>query len=200
MRIFESTSTNTVGSWKNPLVYAPASSRWPPVASRAPSSIPIFTYFITVWSWLSLFDGPISVSSFSPSPTTSDFARATNSSTKALYTFLWTTTRLAADQRWNDLPGRDRHREVPGRDDRAHAERLAHRHRKLVAQLRWHGLAEHPPPFPGDVEGHVDGFLDVAPRLVQDLAHLARHVSRKGLFAVDEDLRRAEEDLRTHGG
>ena len=103
---------------------------------------------------------------------------------------------VAADQRRDDLPRRDRHREIPRRDDRADAERLAHRHRELVAQLRRHRLAEHAPPLAGHVEGHVDRFLDVAARLVQDLPHLAGHVARELLLARGDDLRRLEEDLR----
>ena len=86
---------------------------------------------------------------------------------------------VAADQRRDDLPRRDRHREVPRRDDRADAERLAHRHRELVAQLGRHGLPEHAAPLAGHVEGHVDGLLHVAAGLVEDLAHLARHVARE---------------------
>ena len=39
-------------------------------------------------------------------------------------------------------------------------------------------------PFAGHVVRHVDGFLDVAAGLVQDLAHLARHVARELLLAA----------------
>ena len=102
---------------------------------------------------------------------------------------------VAADQRRDDLPRRDRHRKIPRRDDRADAERLTHRHRELVAQLGRHGLAVLAPPFARHEEGHVDRFLDVAARFVEDLAHLARHVARERLLALGEQLRGAEQHL-----
>ena len=104
--------------------------------------------------------------------------------------------RVAADERRDDLPRRNRHREIPRRDDRADAERLPHRHRELVAQLGRHGLPVLAPPLAGHEEGHVDGFLHVAARLVQDLAHLARHVARERLLAVGDELRGAKQELR----
>mgnify|MGYP003694743471 CR=1 FL=1 len=61
----------------------------------------------------------------------------------------------------------------------ADAERLADRHRELVAQLGRHGLAVHAPSLARHEERHVDRFLDVAARLVEDLPHLARHVARE---------------------
>jgi len=57
----------------------------------------------------------------------------------------------------------------------------------FVAQLRRDGLAEQPAPFAGHVEGHVDRFLDVAARLVQDLAHLAGHVARELFLARGDE-------------
>src|SRR5262249_12545379 len=104
---------------------------------------------------------------------------------------------VAAHERRDDLPRRDRHREIPGRDDRADPERLPNRHRELVSELRWDRLPEHAAPFAGDVEGHVDGFLHVATRFVQHLAHLAGHVARELLLALDDELRGLEEHLRT---
>ena len=50
-------------------------------------------------------------------------------------------------------------------------------------------------PSPGHEERHVDGFLDVAPRLLEHLAHLAGHVAREALLALDQQLGRTEEDL-----
>jgi len=99
---------------------------------------------------------------------------------------------VAAHKRRNDLPGRDGHRKIPRRDDRAHAERLTHRHRELVTQLRGDGLAVLPASFSGHEERHVDGFLDVAARLVQHLSHLAGHVARERFLAIGEELRGAE--------
>ena len=103
---------------------------------------------------------------------------------------------VAADERRDDLPRRDRHREIPRRDDRADAERLAHRHRELVAQLRRHRLAVLAAAFAGHEERHVDRFLHVAARFVEDLAHLARHVARERFLAVGDELRGAEQNLR----
>ena len=103
---------------------------------------------------------------------------------------------VAADQRRNDLPRRDRHREIPRRDDRADAERLADRHRELVAELRRHRLAVLAAPLARHEVGHVDRFLDVAPGLIQDLPHLAGHVARQRLLALGEELRGAEQQLR----
>ena len=86
---------------------------------------------------------------------------------------------VAAHQRRNDLPRRNRHRKIPRRDHPAHADRLAHRHRELVAHLGRRGLPVQPPAFAGGEISHVDRFLDVAARLVKHLAHLARHVARE---------------------
>ena len=102
---------------------------------------------------------------------------------------------VAADERRNGLPGGDRHREVPRRDDGADAERLADGHRELVAQLRGHGLAVLAPALAGHEERHVDRFLHVAARFREHLAHLAGHVPRQGLLALGEQLRGLEQDL-----
>ena len=45
------------------------------------------------------------------------------------------TTVLPRDQRRHHLPARDRHREIPGRDDPGDADRLADAHRPLVGQF-----------------------------------------------------------------
>ena len=78
----------------------------------------------------------------------------------------------------------------------ADAERLADRHRELVAQLGRHGLAVLAAALAGHEEGHVDGFLHVAARFVQHLPHLARHVARQRLLAFGKQLRGAEQELR----
>ena len=88
--------------------------------------------------------------------------------------------RVAADQRRHHLPARDGDREVPGRDDAGDADRLADAHRPLVGQLGGHRVAEHAAPLAGHQVGDVDAFLDVAARLGEDLAHLARHGPRAG--------------------
>ena len=62
----------------------------------------------------------------------------------------------------SDLPGRDRDREVPRRDHADDADRLAHAHVELVAELGRRRLAEQAPALAAHVVGHVDRFLDVA--------------------------------------
>src|SRR5262249_44386231 len=57
------------------------------------------------------------------------------------------------------------------------------------------GLAIHPATLSGHEERHVDGFLHVAARLVDDLAHLAGHVLRELLFPLREDLGGPEQQL-----
>ena len=79
----------------------------------------------------------------------------------------------------------------------ADAERLADRHRELVAQLGGHRLPVLAAAFAGHEERHVDRFLDVAARLVEDLAHLARHVAGERLLALgDAAARRGTESRR----
>ena len=69
----------------------------------------------------------------------------------------------------------------------------------LLAQLGRRRLAELAAALARHVVRHVDGFLDVAAGLGQDLAHLARHVARELLLAPDQDLGRAVEDLAALG-
>ena len=89
--------------------------------------------------------------------------------------------RVAADQRREQLPGRDGDREVPRRDDADHADRPADGHRELVGHLGRHGLAEQAAALAGHVVGDVDRLLHVAARLGQHLAHLARHEASRAL-------------------
>ena len=77
----------------------------------------------------------------------------------------------------------------------ADAERLADAHRPLVGQLRGHGVAEHPPALAGHEVGDVDAFLDVAARLGEDLAHLARHRSGELLLVLGHERAEGVEDL-----
>ena len=53
---------------------------------------------------------------------------------------------------------------------------------KHVPPLRRHGLPIRQPPERGHVKGHVNGFLHVAPRFSQHLAHLAHHLKRQDFF------------------
>ena len=102
---------------------------------------------------------------------------------------------VAADQGREDLPGGHRDREVPGGDQPAQADRLADRHRELVAQLGRRRLAVEAAALAGHQLRHVDGFLHVAAGLGDDLAHLARHVAREPVLALGEQLRRPEQDV-----
>ena len=97
---------------------------------------------------------------------------------------------VAADERGHDLPRGNRHREIPGRYQPAHAYRLARAHRVLVRQLGLCREAVQSAALARDEVGHVDGFLHVAARLFQDLAHLARHRARELFFAPDQNLAR----------
>ena len=102
--------------------------------------------------------------------------------------------RIAGHDRREDLPGRDGDREVPRRDAADDAERLAHGHRPLVAQLARHRLAERAATLAGDELPHVDCFLDVAPSLGEHLAHLPGHELRERLLAVLEQLGGTQDD------
>ena len=102
---------------------------------------------------------------------------------------------IAADDRRQQLPRRNRHGEIPRRDHAADADGLAHGHGELVRHLRRHGGAEQPAAFAGVVVGGVDGFLHVAAGLGQNLAHLAGHFASVLFFALDQNLGRAENDL-----
>ena len=100
---------------------------------------------------------------------------------------------VAADQRRQDLPGGHRDREVPGGDHAADADRLAHRHRELVAQLRRRRLA---------VAGGGPRRPSAAPcrslparrrRSRRRTLPISRVMSRaNAVLALGEELRRAE--------
>src|SRR6185503_3935235 len=68
-----------------------------------------------------------------------------------------------------------------------------------VAQLGWNRLAVLPAALASHEERHVDGFLDVAARFGEHLAHLARHVSRQRFLVLGKELRRPEQDFRPTG-
>jgi hypothetical protein len=102
---------------------------------------------------------------------------------------------VPADQGREDLPGGHGDRKVPGGDQPAQADRLADRHRELVAQLGRRRLAVEAAALAGHQLRHVDGFLHVAAGFGDDLAHLPRHVARKPVLALGEQLRRPEQDV-----
>ena len=106
--------------------------------------------------------------------------------------------RVARDQRGEDIPAWHGDREIPGRDQPDHADRVAQRHAELVRHFDRRGIAVHPPPFAAHEERHVDGFLHVAARFGEDLAHLLRHQAGELLLCAlaaapppDTALRRA---------
>ena len=100
----------------------------------------------------------------------------------------------------HDLPRRDRERKVPWCDGRDDAERCPHRHRPLVRELRRHDVAELAASLARGVVGHVDALLDIATGFGEDLAHLARHLSRELLLALEHDLAGLVQDLAALGG
>ena len=83
-RMFMVASAKTVGSWNQPRPRSPEESFWPPVTSRAPSFLPISTYFETVSRCFSETQGPMSTFGSRPLPTRSAFARAASFSTNSL--------------------------------------------------------------------------------------------------------------------
>ena len=103
--------------------------------------------------------------------------------------------RVAGHERGHRLPARDRHREVPGRDDPGHAERLADAHRPLVGELGRDRLAGHPAALAGHQVGDVDAFLDVAARLGEDLAHLAGHRPGEPFLVLGHERPERVQDL-----
>ena len=107
---------------------------------------------------------------------------------------------VAADEGRQDLPGRHRDREVPGGNHAADTDRLPHRHRELVPQLRRRGLAMQPTALAGHQLRHVDRFLHVAGRLGHHLAHFPGHVVREAILALGEELCRAIQNLGTSRG
>ena len=109
------------------------------------------------------------------------------------------TTVLPVTSGRHHLPARDRHREVPGRDDPGDADRLADAHRPLVGQLRRRRVAEHPAALAGHEEGDVDALLDIAASLGQDLAHLAGHRPREALLVLGHQRPEAVQDLAALG-
>src|SRR5207244_3738072 len=89
---------------------------------------------------------------------------------------------VAADERRDQFPGRNRHRKIPWRNQAAETDRLAHAHRKLVRHFGWSSKAMQPPSLTGGVVSAIDSFLHIAAGLFQDLAHFTRHVGREAIF------------------
>src|SRR5205085_4833444 len=77
----------------------------------------------------------------------------------------------------------------------AQADGLAHAHRELVGHLRGRGEAVESAALARRVVGAVNRLLHVAAGLLQDLAHLARHLAREPVLVAYENLTEAEEYL-----
>ena len=107
--------------------------------------------------------------------------------------------RVAANERRNRFPRRNRHREIPRRDQSRDADWRAHAHCKFVGQLGRSGLAELAAAFAGHQVGHVDGFLHVAARFGEHFAHFARHVDREIFFALGKNFGGAVKNLGALG-
>ena len=75
------------------------------------------------------------------------------------------------------------------------ADRLADAHRPLVGQLGRDRLAGHPAALARHEERDVDALLDVAARLREDLAHLARHRPGQALLVLGHERAEAVQDL-----
>ncbi len=96
--------------------------------------------------------------------------------------------RVAAHERGQNFPRRNRHWKIPRRDQSAHADRLARTHRVLIRKLGLRRVAVKPAAFARDEVSHVDRFLHIAASFFQHLAHLASHIDGAIFFAPDEDL------------
>ena len=104
---------------------------------------------------------------------------------------------VAADQRGKQLPGRDRQRKIPRRDQRAHADRRAHGHGELIGQFRRRGFTEQAPAFAGHIESAVDPFLHVAAGFFEHLAHFAGLDARELFFIFAQKLADTIEQFTT---
>ena len=101
---------------------------------------------------------------------------------------------VAVDERRRDLPGGDGDREVPRGDRRDHAERLAPAVQHRVRRVGRQHVAAHPPALAAVVAQDVARARDLAGRLGQRLALLARERARDLAHALGEQLGRLEED------
>ena len=107
--------------------------------------------------------------------------------------------RVSANERRHQLPRWNRHRKIPRCDHSTYSNRLAHAHREFAGQFRRCRLAKEPAAFARHVIRHVDGFLHIAARFVQNLAHFAGHVLGESFFALHQQLRGAKQNLGALG-
>ena len=107
--------------------------------------------------------------------------------------------RVSANQRRHNLPRGYGHGKIPRRNHGANAQRLARGHGIFIGQFRRSGLAEQAAAFARHVVGHVNGFLHIAASLGQDFAHLPGHVPSQVVFAVNQRLGCAIQNLGAPG-
>ena len=106
---------------------------------------------------------------------------------------------VAGDQRGRELPRRDGDGEVPGRDQRDHAERLAdgvHEHARPLGRNR---VAREARAFAAEIFEDADGARHLALRLGDRLAFLAAEQIGHVVEPRFEQLRGLQQDLAAHG-
>ena len=95
---------------------------------------------------------------------------------------------VATEQRREDLPRGDGHREVPRGHHTGNADRHAHRHVEFVRQLRGNGVAEKTTRLGRSIIGCVNSFLHIAPGLQENLPHFTRHLFGDLFFSRCENI------------
>ncbi len=124
---------------------------------------------------------------------------ASASPSAGAYSAGFQTTALPHRMRRHEVPGRNRDREVAGRDDRRHADRVAEGEELLVRHLARDGLAVEPAPLADEEVAGVDDLLDLAERLRIGLADLARDEPGERLLVVLDEPADLLDRLAAHG-
>ena len=106
---------------------------------------------------------------------------------------------VAADGGQGRVPGPDRDREVEGRDDADHAQRVPLLVHPVARPLGVHGLAVELARQPDGEVADVDHLLDLAEALGQDLAHLQGDEPAQGVLELAQLVAEVADDLATHG-
>jgi hypothetical protein len=108
--------------------------------------------------------------------------------------------RVAGDERGRELPDGDGDGEVPGGDDGDDAVRLPDGVGEVAREFGGDGLAVHAARLAGAELGDVDGALQLAARLRERLALLAREQRGQLLFALLHEPRGARHDAAARRG
>lgn len=82
---------------------------------------------------------------------------------------------VAAQQRRERLPRRNRERKIERRDEPRHTDRPAIAHGPFVREFAGNGVSEQPASLGRGVVRRVDSLLHVASRLGERLSHFPRH-------------------------